>query len=113
MKPILNMKSYDVVRTTSPNAVLGRVVAGVETIVPIRANLQPIGKKLMSMPEARRSEDLRRFFTATELFLVGHVDGSVTYNADQIVIKGVRFEIFQVDEWPDHFECYASRQGTS
>lgn len=112
MKPILNMKTYSVARTTSPDAVLGRVVLGVETTITITANVQPAGKKLMSLPEARRSEDVRRFLTATEMFLTGRVVSGVTYNADQIIIKGDRFEVWQVDEWPDHFECFASRMGT-
>lgn len=113
MKPILNMKSYTILRTTSPDTVVGRTVLGVQTSLPIKANMQPIGKKLTSMPEARRSQDLRRFFTSTELYVAGQIVASVTYNSDQIVIKGLHFEIFQVDEWAaDHFECFASRLET-
>lgn len=113
MKPILNMKSYTIVRTTSPDAVVGRTIAGTETTFPITANVQPIGKKLRAMPEARRTDDLRRFFTSTELFIVGRMDNGIQYNSDQIVIKGERFEVFQIDEWPGHFECFAARQVTS
>lgn len=109
MKPILNMKTYSVVRTTAPDAINGRKVTGTESTITMRANLQPIGRKLNSMPEARRADDLRRFFTTADLYVAGRVVGGVTYDSDQVLVNSERFEVFQVDEWPGHFECFASR----
>lgn len=104
MRPILNLKTYTVRRFAAPTVVQGRRVPGAVTQITIRANVQPAGKKLMALPEARRSEDVRRIFTASRLYVSG-----AQYDADRLVIGGEEFEIWQVDEWPGHFECFASR----
>ncbi len=112
MIPILNMKPYSVMRTTAPDAVRGRPVPGVETTILITANVQPIGKKLKSVPEARWGEDLKWFLTATELYIADTVIMGVHYNCDQIIIKGLPYEVFQIDDWGGHFQCFAARQTT-
>jgi hypothetical protein len=114
LRPILNLKSYAIVRTTSPNPVNGRKVAGVETAFPILANVQPVtAKQLMSLPNERRSEVLKRFFTSTRIYRTGELVNGVQYDADQIVINNERYEVFQVDDWNvAHFECIATRMVT-
>lgn len=112
MKPLLNMKPYTITRTTAPDTVVGRTVLGAITTLPITANVQPVGKKLSSMPEARRSEEIKRFFTSTEIYVPGQIAAGVTYNADIITIKSIGYEVFQVDEWPGHFECFAAKMST-
>jgi len=110
MKPILNMKPYTIVRTTAPAPVVGRTVPGVETQIPITANVQPYKDQLMVLPEERRNERIKRLFTSTELILPGTVINNVRYNADQIIVNGDRYEVFQVDDWAsDHFECLAAK----
>lgn len=104
MRPRLNLKTYTVRRTAAPTLVQGRRVPGATSEITIRANVQPAGKKLMALPEARRSEDVRRIFTSSRLYVSG-----TEFDSDRLVIGGEEFEVWQVDEWPGHYECFASR----
>lgn len=113
MKPILNLKPYTVTRTTAPAPVAGRAVAGVQTSVPIKANIHNVDDRAMlALPEARRSDDVRYCFTSTELFVEGRDVGGTKYKADRVMVNGEMFEVFKVSAWDGFFRCYIAKAVT-
>jgi hypothetical protein len=105
LAPRMNMAAYVVTRSQVSAPVNGRPVAPTTTTVNITANVQPgDGETLKAHPEARSAEDLRRVFTATELYCSRN-----GYLPDVIAIGGEAFEIVKLGGFPGHYEAVASR----
>lgn len=105
LAPRMNMKPYSVTRSQVNAPVNGRATAPTTSTVPITANVQPAdGDTLKALPEARSSEDVRRVFTATELYL-----STVGYLPDRITIGGEAFEVIKLGGFPGHYEVIVSR----
>ncbi len=115
MTPLLNVKSYNVTRTTAPNPVSGRAVAGVQTVVPIKANIHHVSDRdMMTVPEERRGEDIRFCFTSSALYIEGKDVAGTKYKADRINVDGEVFEVFKVSgPWSNgHYRAYIAKRST-
>jgi len=75
----------------------GRAIQPARTVSTISATVQPIGKKMIMVPEGYRSSDARRMFSRTELRTV---DQYTETGADHILIDGVEFQVQSVEPRP-------------
>lgn len=105
LSPRMNMAAYTVTRSQIVAPVNGRPSAPSTSTFPIQANMQPAdGDTLKTMPEARDSDDVRKLFTATLLFVTSN-----TYLPDIVSIGGQRFEVIKVAGWPGHYEVIVQK----
>lgn len=103
--PIRRFKSgtFAITRTTAPDPVAGRQVAGVASTFPLDLSIQPAtGPTLVVSADVRHGDDIRRIWSETELFSIKKTG----YRADKITIAGDVFEVFKVMPWAHHWECY-------
>lgn len=115
MMPLLNVKAYNVTRTTAPDPVAGRAVAGVQTTVPIRANIHHVSdREMLTLPEERRGEDVRFCFTSSALLIEGADVGGTKYKADRITVGTEVFEVFKVSgPWSGgHYRAFIAKRST-
>lgn len=97
---------YSVSRPGAQVRTAGVVSAGAPTTFDIVASVQPAsGKELKTLAEGRRTEDVRKIFTAT-----------VLRTKDVVTISGDPFEVFRVEgpwelDGDVHVEALAARQG--
>lgn len=105
LAPRMNMAAYVVTRSTVVAPVDGRPSAPTTANVNITANVQPAdGETLKTLPEARNAEDVRRLFTATELYNMRN-----GFLPDIVTIAGERFEVIKVGGWPGHYEVVVTK----
>lgn len=112
MQPILNLKPYTVTRTTAPNPVNGRAVAGALTSVNITANIHNVDDRTMqTLPEERRNDDVRYCFTSSRLYVEGTDIAGTKYKADKVTVLGEVYEVFKVSgPWSGgHYRAYIAR----
>lgn len=75
----------------------GIKVPGTVTTFTVIASASPVkGLDLLELPELRRTEETRAFFTATQL-LVGDQGGA--YEADLVTIEGEDWEVQSAAKW--------------
>lgn len=78
--------TYTITRTAADTYTDGLRTAGATSTFTIDASIQPVtGRKLLALPEARRTQDIRVLWTATALAV-----------ADKITIAGELYEVFEV-----------------
>lgn len=90
--------TYSVKRQAAPMIVNGRTVADpAPTILSIQGVLQPATKAdLQRLPEGRRVDDMRSFWSPVELFIQSDANAS-----DQITVAGDIFEVSDCEAWGD------------
>lgn len=105
--PIITFKTgtYSVTRLAAGSYTQGRYTAGGPTVISVDASIQPAnGKQLLSLPEARRTENIAIAYSATELRV-----------EDIMSILGEDYEVFKVARWDFrgtvHYESYMARRG--
>jgi len=87
--------TYQVKRRAPGATVDGRDRKGAETVVSIRASVQPAsGSTLDRLPEGMRQREVREVYSATQLRTQG--PGRLP---DLIVIDGNDYEVESVDDW--------------
>lgn len=76
----------------------GDVVEGAVTTFPATGSLQPfrLGDTQDVLPEGKKAEDFRRFYTRTPL---RNADPTAQTSADICVINGEVFEVFDNGDW--------------
>lgn len=81
--------TYAIVRTAADTYTNGLRTAGTTSTFTVDASIQPVtGRELFALPEARRTQDVRVFWTSVILI--------ATPNPDKITIGDETFEIFQI-----------------
>jgi len=108
--------TYTVSRRTKALIVRGRAVPATATTFTAVASVQPAsGRDLLRLPEGRRSEETRVIYTTTQLY-PGTQAGA--YEADQISINGISWEVQHVETWaespesePTFYRCIAQAIG--
>ncbi len=92
--------SYSVARRTNAStATYGVIDDGTASTITITASVSPArGADLLKVPEGRRTDETRTIFTTTRLYVGDPADG---YDADQITIAGVVYELVHLETWFD------------
>lgn len=81
--------TYTITRRTSDTYTNGLRTPGTSSTFTLDASVQPVtGSDLKILPEARRTEDVRVFWTTTQL--------QTLPNPDVITIASENYEVFQV-----------------
>lgn len=93
----------------------GRYIEGALNTFTIQGNQQPLpGNERVMLPEADRSKDYRKLFTATFLYTV---DEANQRTPDKVIIDGVAFSVHQRKEYQmgvlDHYEYQLRREEQS
>lgn len=119
MRPLISDVSLTFTRyggqTISPG---GSVTRTTPQTIAVRGSLQPfrLGDVTTVLPEGKRAEDARMFYTKTRL----RASNSVTQTpADTVVINGEVFEVFNNGDWAtttiltglSHYKVILLRQG--
>lgn len=105
--PIRRYKSgtFVITRTTAPDPVAGRSVAGAVTTFNLDLSIQPDpGPVLVVSADERHGSDIRVIWSETELYMIKKTG----FKADKIMINGDVFEVFRAKTWPHHFQYWAA-----
>lgn len=100
---LINDFAEDVVlhRFASGTYTAGIYVPGAETLSTIRGSVQPLTTdELLLLPEGQRSRGSFKVYTSTELFTARE---SGKRKADQLDIRGVLYEVQDVQSWQYDF----------
>lgn len=102
----------NILRHSAGSYVDGRWVEGVETIVPIQANVHPFSDyQVVMLPEADRTKSWLWLFTSD--LVRQKKEGSDGYGADRFMWEGDLYEIMKVQTYnmtvQDHRECKCAR----
>lgn len=92
--------TYAVTRRQSTfTATRGAVDPPTQSSLTITASVTPVrGADLQKIPEGRRTNETRTFFTTTQLFVGDPQSG---YEADQIAVGSLVFELVHLERWDD------------
>jgi hypothetical protein len=106
-------KPYNVKRTVAGSYVSGVFVEGSETTLTIQASIQPVsGQDMVSVPEGRRSSDMVKVYTDTDLFSQG--DAGSGQSPDRVVWRSKEYEIYTKDvnqsDVINHYKYYAIKE---
>lgn len=87
-----------ITRYAGGNYVNGTYVEGATSTIDARMSIQPIeGKELLEAPQAQRTRNLKKGYTATEVFTA---EISPSEKADLITDEdGVTYEVIKVEAW--------------
>lgn len=81
--------TYIITRTAADMYINGIRTPGATSTFTLDASIQPVtGRALYVLPVARHTQDVRKFWTTTQLITLP--------NPDKITIDGELFEVFQV-----------------
>lgn len=106
----------DVIRVGEGEYVKHRWVEGGETIINIKANVQPARfKDLQLLPESERTKEYIKVFSVEELRTAK--EGVNNHGADIILWKGNRYRVMSVKNYEmgvlDHYKALAAREPIS
>lgn len=66
------------------------------SIVTVRASVQPAGASTQPLPEGVRVEDVKVVFSSSSIRIANDPAG---YMADRFDYEGLEYEVFRVDNW--------------
>lgn len=100
--------TYTVTRYAAGTWTSGVFTKGSGSTVSVAGAVQPVsGREFQALPEGRRANEVRVFFTATALLTEGATP------ADVVSIGGESWEVFHVETWTGrgvtHYRCLVSR----
>lgn len=106
-------KPQQIKRTVAGSYVNGVFVEGAETTVTIQASVQPVsGQDMVSVPEGRRSSDVVKIYTDSDLFCQGNLGSG--QSPDRLVWRGNDYEVYTKDVCQmgvvSHFKYYAIKE---
>lgn len=82
-------------------------VDGAATSTPFTGSFQPFpGARLQTLPEGERQQGQLELYTRAELRTADQHAGT---SADQVVYKGVTYEVREVSHWPKLLAHYQAR----
>jgi len=113
---LTNTTSVTLVRKSKGEYVDGNWVEGVETEVPIEANVQPVQfKELMQFPESDRTKEWIKLYSVEQIRTANEApDG---WEADEVVWDGYRYKVMKSRHYVmgvlDHYHALAAREPVS
>jgi len=99
-------------RTSSPSIVKGELDAlGADTPLAFEGSVQPVtGQDLLSVPEGRRKDVVKRILTT---FKLEGVDEDDSINPDRVNLEDGEYEVIKVEAWQNgiisHYDVLVSR----
>lgn len=100
------------IRKAAGEYVSGRWVEGLETLVPIEVNIQPMKEEeLLILPEADRARQWYKVYSDSEIR--ADKQGVGGYSADEFEFEGDRYKVMKVRHYSmgilNHFRAMAAR----
>lgn len=87
-------KPVAIKRMSGESYIDGHLIEGSETIINIRASIQPMKpEEMQELPEGRRSDEVFKLFTKTKLYTV------TNQNPDTLTINSEDYEVISVGKY--------------